>query len=348
MTPYQNVPPMGSQPGYRPPEMPRPQPNPAYIAERRLLRQSANYFGIAAILYFVVNISASLLLSFLIQLSYQFTGRQLFGNSEVSYYLLNMGVYILSFTVAFGVLSALFENAMEGCGSVSAGGFWNNAAQYSRQLCSFRDRFYFDLYFIFAVRGVTGYQPVTSDITTPVTLPGLVLYFALLAVLPPIFEEIAFRGILMQSLRRFGDGFALLISALLFGLFHLNMVQAPYAFLLGLWFGYLVLRTGSLRISMVLHACINLSAGVMSILMNGMGEDMLVLVNLIYIVFWITTGVASVLFLILRTRGPLGLYPAQTWMRTGQKVGVYFSSVAMIVALLAIFFFMIQNFVRVA
>ena len=80
MTPYQNVPPMGSQPGYRPPEMPRPQPNPAYMAERRLLRQSANYFGIAAILYFVVNISASLLLSFLIQLSYQFTGRQLFGN----------------------------------------------------------------------------------------------------------------------------------------------------------------------------------------------------------------------------------------------------------------------------
>ena len=53
MTPYQNVPPMGSQPGYRPPEMPRPQPNPAYMAERRLLRQSANYFGIAAILYFV-------------------------------------------------------------------------------------------------------------------------------------------------------------------------------------------------------------------------------------------------------------------------------------------------------
>ena len=75
---------------------------------------------------------------------------------------------------------------------------------------------------------------------------------------------------------------------------------------------------------------------------------MLVLVNLIYIVFWITTGIASVLFLILRTRGPSGLYPAQTWMRTGQKVGVYFSSVAMIVALLAIFFFMIQNFVRVA
>ena len=125
----------------------------------------------------------------------------------------------------------------------------------------------------------------------------------------------------MQSLRRFGDGFALLISALLFGLFHLNMVQAPYAFLLGLWFGYLVLRTGSLRISMVLHACINLSAGVMSILMNGMGEDMLVLVNLIYIVFWITTGIASVLFFDFAYPRPpwgcillrLGCAPARKW-----------------------------------
>lgn len=123
----------------------------------------------------------------------------------------------------------------------------------------------------------------------------------------------------MQSLRRFGDGFALLVSALLFGLFHLNMIQAPYAFLLGLWFGYLVLRTGSLWISMVLHACVNFSAGVMSIFMNGMGEETLILVNLVYIVFWITTGVASVLFLILRVRGPLRLYPAQTWLRGGRR-----------------------------
>ena len=203
MTPYQNVPPMGSQPGYRPPEMPRPQPNPAYMAERRLLRQSANYFGIAAILYFVVNISASLLLSFLIQLSYQFTGRQLFGNSEVSYYLLNMGVYILSFTVAFGCYLLFLKMP------------WRVAVpfrpvDFGTMLLSIPASFALSvigsiltsiLSLLFAV---TGYQPVTSDITTPVTLPGLALYFALLAVLPPIFEEIAFRGILMQSLRRFG------------------------------------------------------------------------------------------------------------------------------------------------
>lgn len=102
MTPYQNMPPAGSPPGYQPPVAPRPLQNPAYVQEKRRLRQSANCFGVAAILYFVINISASLFLGFLIQLSYQFTGRQLFGNSEVAYYLLNIGVYVLSFSVAFG------------------------------------------------------------------------------------------------------------------------------------------------------------------------------------------------------------------------------------------------------
>ena len=347
MTPYQNMPPAGSPPGYQPPVVSLPLQNPAYVQEKRCLRQSANCFGVAAILYFVINISASLFLGFLIQLSYQFTGRQLFGNSEVAYYLLNIGVYVLSFSVAFGAYLLFLKmpwRVAVPLRPVRAGTvLLSIPATFALSVIGSILTSLFSLLF-----SVTGYQPVTNDVVTPVTLTGLVLYFILLAVLPPIFEEIAFRGILMQSLRRFGDGFALLVSALLFGLFHLNMIQTPYAFLLGLWFGYLVLRTGSLWISMVLHACVNFSAGVMSIFMNGMGEETLILVNLVYIVFWITTGVASVLFLILRVRGPLRLYPAQTWLRGGQKVGVYFSSVAMIFALLVILFFMVQNFVRVA
>ena len=58
MTPYQNMPPAGSPPGYQPPVVPRPLQNPAYAQEKKCLRQSANCFGVAAILYFVINISA--------------------------------------------------------------------------------------------------------------------------------------------------------------------------------------------------------------------------------------------------------------------------------------------------
>ena len=346
MQPYQNIPPAdGQQTGF-PPPVSRAQPNPAYTREKRRLRQSANFFGISVILYFAVNIGAGVLLNFLLQLMYQFTGRQPFGNSEVSYYLLNMGVYLLSFTIAFGAYLLLVRMPLRVAmpfRPVRAGTvLLSIPATFALSIAGSILTSLLSVLF-----SVTGYQPVTNDVDTPVTPAGLVLYFILLAVLPAVVEEIAFRGILMQSLRRFGDGFALLVSSLLFGMFHLNMVQAPYAFLLGLWFGYLVLRTGSLRISMILHACINFSAGVMSILMKGMGEETLVMVNMVYIVFWISTGVAAMLFLALRAHGPLRLYPAQTWMRTGRKLVVFFTSVAMIFALLAILFFTLRNFVRV-
>jgi len=344
MIPYQ-TPSAGQQNPYPSPAW--PPINPAYLQEKRRLRQSSNYFGIAIILYFAVNLAAGALVGFLTPLFYQLTGRPLFGNSEISYYLLNMAIYILSFIVAFGSYLLLLRMP------------WKAAVPFrpvpvGTVLLSIPASFAFSVIgsiltsILSLILSLTGYRPVASDIAVPVTVPGLVLYFLLLAVLPPIFEEIAFRGIFMQSLRRFGDGFALLVSALLFGLFHLNMVQTPYAFLLGLWFGYLVLRTGSLRISMVLHACINLSAAILSIFIADMSEDMLIIVNLVYIIFWIFTGITSLLFLILRARGSFKLYPAQTWMRMGKKLGVFFSSAPMIIGLLAFCYFMLRNFVRVS
>ena len=344
MTPYPS-PSAGPQNPYMSPVP--PMVNPAYLQEKRRLRRTSIFLGIAVILYFAVNLAIGQFLGFFIQLFYQFSQRPLFGNSEIAYYLLNMAAYALTFTIAFGAYLLLLRMP------------WKAAFPF-RPVPAGTVLLSIPVSFALSVIGsilsailsllfsVTGFQPVASDVTVPMTAPGLVLYFILLAVLPPIFEEIAFRGILMQSLRRFGDSFALLVSSLLFGLFHLNMIQGPYAFLLGLWFGYLVLRTGSLRISMVLHACINFSAAVMSVLTAGASEQTLVAINLIYIVFWIFTGVTALLFLILRTRGSFGLYPAQTWMRMGKKLGVFFSSVPMIIGLLAILYFMLQNFVRIA
>jgi membrane protease YdiL (CAAX protease family) len=65
------------------------------------------------------------------------------------------------------------------------------------------------------------------------------LYILNLTVLPAVFEELAFRGILMQSLRRFGDGFALICSSLVFAFAHRSLVLMPNAFLMGLVIGTL-------------------------------------------------------------------------------------------------------------
>lgn len=62
--------------------------------------------------------------------------------------------------------------------------------------------------------------------------------FLYASIAAPIAEELLFRGFLQRSLLPFGKKFAIFGSALLFGIFHGNLVQTPYAFLVGLVLGY--------------------------------------------------------------------------------------------------------------
>jgi membrane protease YdiL (CAAX protease family) len=74
----------------------------------------------------------------------------------------------------------------------------------------------------------------------------------------PLFEELAFRGGLLSAfaLRR-GARSAIVLSALVFAAFHLDPVHLAGTFFLGLLYGWLALRTGSIWPSMLAHALNN-------------------------------------------------------------------------------------------
>lgn len=79
-------------------------------------------------------------------------------------------------------------------------------------------------------------------------------------ILPPLVEETGFRGLGLTYLRRAGIPFwaANLIQAVLFGVFHLNIVQGIYAGILGLVLGYLADHYRSLAPAMVMHGVYNI------------------------------------------------------------------------------------------
>lgn len=85
-------------------------------------------------------------------------------------------------------------------------------------------------------------------------------------VLPSIVEESIFRGLIYQYLRRAGAGFLVadLIQAVLFGVFHMNLVQGIYAACLGFLLGYLVYRYDSILIPMAMHTMFNFCGTVVS------------------------------------------------------------------------------------
>jgi len=81
--------------------------------------------------------------------------------------------------------------------------------------------------------------------------------FLYAGVLAPITEEILFRGLIQRSLMPFGKRFAIFCSAFTFGIFHGNLIQAPFAFLVGLVLGY-VAAEYNICWAMLLHMINNL------------------------------------------------------------------------------------------
>lgn len=84
---------------------------------------------------------------------------------------------------------------------------------------------------------------------------GLILYAIILA---PINEELLFRGVTFGYLKKaMPFWLANLIQALLFGIYHMNVMQAVYAFVIGLFLGYVCQKGGSIFYSILLHIIYN-------------------------------------------------------------------------------------------
>ncbi len=77
------------------------------------------------------------------------------------------------------------------------------------------------------------------------------------AVFAPIVEELVFRKLLIDRLARYGQWVAVLVSGLLFGLYHGNFQQFFYAFGVGMAFGFIYVKTGKIWYTMLLHGIVN-------------------------------------------------------------------------------------------
>ena len=111
-------------------------------------------------------------------------------------------------------------------------------------------------------RSVFAFLPSLPPVggTLPLSIPTGMLSAALLA---PFMEEFVFRRCVIDRLRPYGQRTAWIVSALGFSLFHGNLPQAVYAFLLGLVFGYIYLKTGKLRYTIALHAGVNFMGSIL-------------------------------------------------------------------------------------
>ena len=85
----------------------------------------------------------------------------------------------------------------------------------------------------------------------------LILNLVLIALIPAFVEEITFRGIIYGGYKESKIKYAILGSSLLFGLFHMNVNQFCYAFVMAIIFGFLYEATGSILSTIFVHFIFN-------------------------------------------------------------------------------------------
>lgn len=93
--------------------------------------------------------------------------------------------------------------------------------------------------------------PIPSDINE------FLLSFMIVALTPGICEEVMFRGMIMKAYEVYGRKKAIILSAILFGLFHFNLQNLLGPIFLGILFGILVYKTESLLSSIIGHTVNN-------------------------------------------------------------------------------------------
>ena len=134
--------------------------------------------------------------------------------------------------------------------------------------------------------------------------------FLYASIFAPVWEELLFRGYVLRTLRPYGKRFAILCSALLFGLFHGNLLQTPYAVIMGLILGYVTVEY-SILWAILLHMFNNLVlADLLTRLTAAWSEMAYGTLNLI-----LFGGSALISFgILLKNRGEISAYQKEAWM----------------------------------
>jgi membrane protease YdiL (CAAX protease family) len=179
-----------------------------------------------------------------------------------------------------------------------------------------------------------GIEFLSPKFDYPTGFFGILISVLAIAVTPALVEEFSMRGMVMGHLRQQGDGFAIVISAILFAMIHGNFVQIPFAFIMGLIIGYVVVKSGSIITGIAVHFINNFASLVLDIVSDNIDSVMLKsAITVIYLAACILCG-----FIGLRLAKKHGehvweLDKPDTVLSNGEKLGYFITAPAMIVAM---------------
>lgn len=142
----------------------------------------------------------------------------------------------------------------------------------------------------------------SPDFSFPKLAIPAIMYVVYVCLIGPILEELIFRGIILHYMKPYGKITAMIFSSILFTMFHLNLIQFMTPLLLGLVLSFVVIKTESIKSSIIMHIFNNTMATLLSLLSSvniksyGVNISIYGIVVSIYMIF----GIASLALFVMR------------------------------------------------
>lgn len=204
--------------------------------------------------------------------------------------------------------------------------------------------------------GIIKGSPVDDAIADLVSELNPLTAFFVMVLLAPALEEWIFRKLLVDRTIRYGEGTAIFLSGLMFGLFHGNLNQFVYTFLIGAFWAFIYVKTGRLRYTIYLHMALNFMGSVGSLFflgaistleggssaMNGFHFLLGMLIPLAIVIPYLIVVfglVISGIVLLVTNWKRFRLIPAELFIPKEKRFSVIFSNAGMI---LYVLFWIIQ------
>lgn len=127
----------------------------------------------------------------------------------------------------------------------------------------------------------------------------ILLMILSIGIIAPIIEEIIFRGLIFRELKKtMSITSVVIIQAVLFGIFHMRIIQMIYATILGLFLGLVFIMIKSIWAPILVHVCYNLT----SVLISTYGQDTIFMKYHNYFVIISFIIIATIIIYLIKNR----------------------------------------------
>ncbi len=266
------------------------------LLKKGLIKKISNKIGLLLISIKGMILFLSLVLSFILKFIWGSKGN--LNDYAIAYYL-GSG-FLLTFSILFPMFLILRYKELNS--SVSKVLLFNKLDRnymialffFGISICMIANILTYIFTMFMSVFGVELSNP--SEIYSNSPLSIFLMIFTN-SVIPAIFEEFLFRGVILGAFRRFGDFFAILISSILFSTMHNSLIQIPFSLIVGLALGFIVVKTTSLIPAILIHFGNNFISCLMEIVSHNVNESLGNLTFIVLICCLIILGIFSMLYL---------------------------------------------------